>query len=60
MSASPDACPICGKPSAPGRLHPFCSPRCAQVDLGRWFTGVYALPASRDWEDEANVDAEPE
>ena len=60
MPASPDACPICGKPSALGRLHPFCSPRCAQVDLGRWFTGTYALPANQDWEDEANVDAEPE
>ncbi len=45
----PDTCPICGadlgvaKPAA--RLRPFCSPRCADVDLGRWFTGQYRLPA---------------
>ncbi len=60
MPAFLDACPICGKPSAPGRVHPFCSQRCAQVDLGRWFTGIYALPASQDREDEANVTTEPD
>ena len=53
-----NACPICGKPSAPGRVHPFCSPRCAEVDLGRWFTGSYALPASETWEDEAGVETD--
>jgi endogenous inhibitor of DNA gyrase (YacG/DUF329 family) len=24
---------------------PFCSERCAQVDLGRWLTEAYAIPA---------------
>lgn len=38
------ACPICGKPDAP-RYRPFCSRRCADVDLGRWLTGGYAIPA---------------
>ena len=38
-------CPICEKPSAPAHK-PFCSERCAQVDLGRWLTGSYALPAA--------------
>ncbi len=41
-------CPICGKPAEAGSL-PFCSKRCAQVDLGRWFTGQYAVPG-RDGE----------
>ena len=38
-------CPICHKPAAPGRLRPFCSVRCADIDMGRWFTGAYAVPA---------------
>ena len=37
-------CPICRKPADP-RLRPFCSARCADVDLGRWFTEGYAVPA---------------
>ena len=37
-------CPICGKP-ADAKLNPFCSPRCADVDLNRWLAGVYAVPA---------------
>ena len=37
------ACPICGKP-AELRWRPFCSRRCADVDLGRWFAGVYRVP----------------
>ncbi len=43
-------CPICNRPASPDqprarRLRPFCSPRCADVDLGRWFTGSYSVPA---------------
>jgi len=38
-------CPICRKP-ADDALRPFCSKRCADVDLQRWFTGRYAIPAS--------------
>ncbi len=37
-------CPICGKPTAE-RYRPFCSNRCADVDLNRWLSGVYAVPA---------------
>lgn len=37
-------CPICGKPSAE-RFRPFCSARCKDVDLHRWFSGAYAIPA---------------
>lgn len=37
-------CPVCGKPlTQPGQR--FCSDRCQQVDLGRWLTGAYAIPA---------------
>ena len=36
-------CPICKKPSEVAH-HPFCSNRCKDVDLGRWFTGSYAIP----------------
>lgn len=36
-------CPICQRPTDPG-YRPFCSRRCADVDLGRWFTGGYRLP----------------
>ncbi|WP_082765817.1 MULTISPECIES: DNA gyrase inhibitor YacG [unclassified Phenylobacterium] len=37
-------CPICGKPPQP-EYRPFCSRRCADVDLQRWLTGGYAVPA---------------
>ncbi|MEO1000704.1 MAG: DNA gyrase inhibitor YacG [Pseudomonadota bacterium] len=36
-------CPICKKPVAPA-YRPFCSKRCADIDLGRWLTGGYAIP----------------
>jgi uncharacterized protein len=56
MPDAEPACPICGKPAYP-RMAPFCSRRCADVDLGRWLTGVYRLPASEDErEDEAPPD----
>ena len=38
------SCPICRKPADP-QYRPFCSRRCADVDLGRWLTGGYAIPA---------------
>lgn len=36
-------CPICAKETNP-EYRPFCSRRCADVDLGKWLTGVYAFP----------------
>ena len=36
-------CPICGKPRT-ARYDPFCSKRCADVDLHRWLKGAYAIP----------------
>jgi endogenous inhibitor of DNA gyrase (YacG/DUF329 family) len=42
-------CPICGKP-AEQMFRPFCSKRCADVDLHRWFSGSYAIPVTEDEE----------
>jgi endogenous inhibitor of DNA gyrase (YacG/DUF329 family) len=40
-------CPICRKPTET-EYRPFCSRRCADVDLQRWLVGAYAVPASDD------------
>jgi endogenous inhibitor of DNA gyrase (YacG/DUF329 family) len=45
------SCPICGK-EAEAKYRPFCSRRCADVDLGRWLKGSYAIPAEAAEEDE--------
>lgn len=47
------SCPICRKETQKA-FRPFCSRRCAEVDLGRWLTGGYAVP-SDDPEDEEEV-----
>lgn len=50
------SCPICGKETNPD-ARPFCSKRCADVDLARWLNGNYAVP-SNDLEDiEAAIEA---
>jgi uncharacterized protein len=36
-------CPICRKPASTA-FRPFCSKRCADVDLQRWLSGRYAIP----------------
>jgi endogenous inhibitor of DNA gyrase (YacG/DUF329 family) len=41
------ACPICGKPAV-SEMRPFCSKRCADVDLHRWLGGTYAIPVAQD------------
>ena len=45
------ACPICGKPSLQ-KFHPFCSSRCAQIDLNRWLGGNYAIPVKETDDEE--------
>lgn len=37
-------CPICSKPTDPA-WRPFCSKRCADLDLGKWLGGAYAIPS---------------
>jgi endogenous inhibitor of DNA gyrase (YacG/DUF329 family) len=44
---SPPTCPICGKPRVQ-QFRPFCSKRCADVDLNRWLKGVYAVPVTEN------------
>jgi hypothetical protein len=44
-------CPICGKP-ADAVLRPFCSKRCADVDLHRWLSGAYVVPVTEDEEED--------
>ena len=47
------SCPICKKqPEA--KYRPFCSKRCADIDLGKWLTGSYAIPAT-DTDDEDSI-----
>jgi len=40
-------CVICGKPQD-AKYRPFCSKRCADVDLNRWLSGGYAIPAEEE------------
>ncbi len=49
-------CPICKKPSVQ-KFHPFCSNRCAQIDLGRWLGGHYAIPAVENEESDDGQEA---
>ncbi len=37
------ACPICGSPTVEA-FRPFCSRRCADIDLGRWLKEGYRVP----------------
>ncbi|MFD1508406.1 DNA gyrase inhibitor YacG [Lacimonas salitolerans] len=38
------SCPICARPAEP-KYRPFCSGRCADIDLAKWLTGSYAIPS---------------
>lgn len=52
------SCPICGGETQTS-YRPFCSKRCADVDLGKWLNGSYAVP-SQDPEDIENALEEAE
>ena len=41
------SCPIC-KAASEQATRPFCSRRCADVDLSRWLRGAYAIPVPDD------------
>lgn len=43
MTPTGRPCAICGKPAVQ-RFKPFCSARCADIDLGRWLKGSYVIP----------------
>jgi endogenous inhibitor of DNA gyrase (YacG/DUF329 family) len=44
-------CPIC-KAEAVAEFMPFCSKRCSDIDLGKWFTASYVVPSAIDSDDE--------
>ncbi len=52
------SCPICGKTADPA-YRPFCSRRCADVDLARWFNGAYRVEVD-EHDDEAERPPEPD
>ena len=48
-------CPICQRETDP-KYKPFCSRRCADVDLGRWLKGSYAIPVTEEEAQDATPD----
>lgn len=44
-------CPICQRPPVES-YRPFCSKRCADIDLGHWFNETYRIPARAEPDDE--------
>ena len=51
-------CPLCGKLRV-AAFRPFCSKHCADLDLSRWFKGVYAVPAHEEDEGEGLPTLDP-
>ncbi|MCR8549826.1 DNA gyrase inhibitor YacG [Salipiger sp. P9] len=50
------SCPICGKPTEV-KYRPFCSKRCADVDLAKWVSGSYAIPSTDPEDMEEAIEA---
>ncbi len=48
------SCPICGEDTVI-RFRPFCSKRCADVDLAKWLNGSYAVPSQREEDLDADL-----
>lgn len=51
MSEPVHKCPECRNPSTP-KYRPFCSKRCADIDLGRWLNGGYVIAGGNTDADE--------
>lgn len=49
-------CPICQRPEAPA-FKPFCSRRCAEIDLGHWLSDSYAIAPRPDEEEDSQDDS---
>lgn len=45
LKVSGRKCPVCSKPTQE-KWKPFCSKRCADVDLNRWLSGGYVIPGA--------------
>lgn len=50
------SCPICNRKTNP-EYRPFCSKRCADVDLAKWLGGSYAIPSDDPQDVEEALDA---
>ena len=48
-------CPICSKAEA-RQYKPFCSRRCADVDLARWFKESYVIESDESATEEASAE----
>lgn len=53
--AKPPSCSLCDKPMDP-KYRPFCSKRCADVDLHRWLSGSYTIPGDVEEDDLSSPD----
>ena len=56
MTPQKPKCPVCGKPQTPDQK-PFCSKRCADLDLQRWLTGRYVIAAVEADDDSTDTPA---
>ena len=52
-------CPIC-KEKTSQSFRPFCSRRCADIDLNRWFDGSYAVPAEDSQDEDLSTESHEE
>ena len=52
-SVAKSQCPVCSAERVE-KFRPFCSKRCAELDLGRWFIGSYAIP-TEEMSDEFDI-----
>lgn len=52
MTRAAKPCPVCGQPAEVETYRPFCSKRCADVDLHRWLSGVYRVETNEPPDDE--------
>ena len=50
----PAKCSNCGG-AVSEKYRPFCSKRCADIDLGRWLTGRYAIKGSQDSDEDGGM-----
>jgi uncharacterized protein len=52
-------CVICGTHQQVEKYNPFCSKRCADIDLHRWLNGVYTIPGKPEEEEDGAPEAGP-
>lgn len=55
MTTTGPVCSLCGKLLDP-KYRPFCSKRCADIDLHRWLSGNYSIPGDIEADDVSSQD----